>query len=115
LRYHGIIECLGVSLGAVAFSPSVWLGLTLVGLNGIGFFMLPVLATALLVVLYAEEAYWHGMFVVLLLQPVHSMSAINDNEVTFLSWVLLLCYTLSLIAFYIHCIRSNRAAHEALA
>lgn len=110
VRHFGIIGGIGVILGFIVASPLWWLGAMVFGLDGPGILILPALATALLLILYAEQAYWHGVFLILVAQPIQAMSTLNDYEVKLQNWVLLACYIAGVLWFYVHCIRSNRAA-----
>ena len=79
---HGEIGgILSAALELILWSPVAWLGLLLAGLSQgiVGIFILPILATALLILLYSDHAPWHGCFLLLIAHPIHSLWALEPK------------------------------------
>ncbi|MEQ1852645.1 MAG: hypothetical protein ABMA01_13775 [Chthoniobacteraceae bacterium] len=93
-------------------APWTWLKFVFVGFDGAGILMFFVLGAALLMVLYMEMGYWHGVFLVLFTQPIHALwLTTRHSDLAGLSWLFLACYLAGLIWFYVRCLRRGRMAN----
>ena len=96
-------------------APWNWLGAAFVGFDGAGFLMFPVLCAALLMVLYMEVGYGHGVFLVLFTQPIHALwleSRFDDWKRYVPSWLFLAVYLAGVVWLYVRFLRRSRGIPE---
>jgi hypothetical protein len=103
---HGrISDVLSVGMQYIFWAPITWIGLLLVGFERslFGIVMLPILGCALLIILFSETTAWHGVFLLLLTHPIHSLWALKPASN--ISWICLFVYLAAMCWIYFQCIR----------
>lgn len=92
---------LGSAWNYFVWSPLTWMGLLFAGFNdnALWIIMLPILGIALLVMLFSDDSHWQAAFVLLFVQPIQALSALNSDS--YAPWVCLLFYFAALTRLYL--------------